>query len=429
MAYSVVKIIAVQSKNEKDTGKINEISGIAKAGFRDVNGNILLWAHEEDKERLMLLSARPGGKVYYDHMRFVEHVKLNDAEDMAIAKSNGGPAYIYIADTGRNNKHTHACVRYEHAIERQNICRITSGNVVSSADDKQKEKRKIACLDKGNKWLWFDEVTDLSGPGSTPAIWRFLEPTKKDVLARKRIHPDIIRFTYPDDCGTKACGEFQAQGLESHKGQYNTEAIAVVPEPDGSHTAYLFAKSHITAANLLKKQHPQAPGCSFESDGVADVFRIEYIDTLDPSKMHTASYLTSVDFSDDGPFPGTGSIRITAADYLPIDHESGFLALKTKSFGYKWFVTLERDDQNRAQTEHMKKFDIKYILETVRPHKLTCPETLVEKGTAGEIIKEKHEAFTQISRTEAFHIGECKNLSNCRLFYVRDAEKNIPLVR
>ncbi|MDH3979539.1 MAG: dockerin type I domain-containing protein [Gammaproteobacteria bacterium] len=422
VAQPLVEVRATQQTADGSTRTINEVSGLARAGLDDGSGYPLLWAHEEDKARLSLLTTKPGDTILLaDISLHGRHPR--DAEDMATAIDAKGRHMIYLADTGMNLKGRNACVRFERYGSNKQQCRLGEGSLqdvtkkVSPADNRQ------ACLARGPNWLWLDQVSD-PDPKRLPAIWRMPEPDSMGEARKRGITgTEIIRYRYPERCGDRPCGEFALSGLESLEGRYDAEALAVVREPDASHSAYIFTKPHKNLANLLNTQHPGAEACNFDSDGITEVFRLDEIDTRSPDQVATAVHIASLDFSPDGAFPGNRKMRVTAADYLSVTEESGLLLVKTKFFGYKWPVTAA--DIVQREYRPSRRFDLARVFRENTPCRITAPDRIKEKNPdykpgGKRFAGEKHEAVTQMPDGGAFHMGECNGLSKCRLIYIRD---------
>ena len=416
-----VEVRATQRSSDGSTRTINEISGLARAGFDDGTGYPLLWSHEEDKARLSLLTTQPGSTILMADIS-LHGKRPRDAEDIASATDAQGRGILYLADTGMNLKRRNACVRFERYGSTRRQCRLAEGRLQVVTAAVSPAENRHACIARGADWLWLDQVSD-PDPGRLPAIWRIPEPASLgEALKRGITGTEVIRYRYPDHCGDKPCGEFAVPGLESLRGRYDAEALAIIREPDAGHSAYIFTKPHKNLANLLNTQHPGVAACHFDGDGISEVFRLDRIDTRSPAGIPTAVHIASLDFSPDGAFPGNRKMRVTAADYLPVSAETGQLLIKTKFFGYRWPVTAS---DIVTGEDGSRRFDLAAVFEKNTPCRITTPDRLKEKNPdrrpgGKRYAGEKHEAVTQMPGGGTFHMGECNRLSECRLIYIRD---------
>jgi len=407
-----IKVVAEQLSIDPTTKLINEISGIAIAGFKDKEGRLLLWGHEENKRRLMLLSTQ-GAKLYAGTVPMYGRAP-NDAEDIAAARDSSGNNLLYLADTGNNSNKVKVCVSFERDKEDPSLCRLTKGEI-QYGGYKVDFAQGTECLEKGQEWLWINQSLD-PRTDRFPEIWRIKEPSYLEQALRQGVTEYTrIRFSYPAACGALPCGEFKASGLEDYKGKYNVEALAVIPEPDGSHSAYMFTKAHKSLEKKIKTQRPDLPPCRFEEDGISEVFRLVNIDTLAEGVLHLAEYISTINFSADKRFAGNRFFRITAADYLALDKHSGLLVVKTKDGAFRWPVL----SSDIMLDGHKKRFDLKTVLARNEPCRLNVPvfQKFPQKVNGKiRVEEERQEAVAQTIDGRVFHIGECKHLDKCRLF-------------
>ena len=263
----IIEERAVQKNARGLTRTINEVSGLARSGLSDASGYPLLWANEENKARLALLTTRPGDAINVADIS-LHGKRPRDAEDLASAADSSGNIILYLADTGMNLKSSNACVRFERYGASNQQCRLTEGELQKVTFASPPLENRQDCLARGENWLWLDQTSD-PDPERLPAIWRIPEPPSLNAaLKRGFTGTEIIRFRYPRTCGNKPCGEFSLPGLEQMLGRYDTEALAVIPEPDGTHSAYLFTKPHKNLANLLNTQLRSIPNRGYRQQTV-----------------------------------------------------------------------------------------------------------------------------------------------------------------
>ena len=243
---AIIEERAIQKTAGGLTKTINEVSGLARSSLSDDSGYPLLWANEEDKARLSLLTTQPGDVIRVADIS-LHGKRPRDAEDLASASDSSGKVILYLADTGMNLKNSNACVQYERYGASSQQCRLTAGviqevTLMASPLDNRRD-----CLAQGGNWLWLDQTSD-PDPVRLPAIWRIPEPPSLSVALKRGFSgTEILRFRYPRNCGDKPCGEFVLPGMEPLLGRYDTEALAVIPEPDGTHSAYPVSYTHLRA--------------------------------------------------------------------------------------------------------------------------------------------------------------------------------------
>ena len=102
------EIVASQARGDANFKELDEISGIAIAGFRDENGNPLLWAHNETTTRISLIATSPSRSLYVGSIT-MPGKKTRDAEDIATVHDQG-KGTIYLEDAGANRKDMPVCV-------------------------------------------------------------------------------------------------------------------------------------------------------------------------------------------------------------------------------------------------------------------------------------------------------------------------------
>lgn len=415
------EIVASLTGNDPYFRKMNEVSGIAVAGFRDENNNPLLWGHEERTSHIVLMRTWHAGSLYVGRVT-IPGGKTRDAEDIAAVHSDGR-AIIYLEDAGSNRKDRPACLRYARKADNPAQCTVADSFVQhgKTTDLEVKKKLKSACLEKGDDWIFVSE-TDYLAPGTHPEIRRIPEPSYQDVLhGRAALGTVTIEFDYPKMCGTQRCREIPGNKLSDISAAYNTEALAVVVEPDHSHTAYLFTKSSHSLARHVRTQHPAAPGCKFDSDGRSDVFRLRNIDTLAPGKLHLAEYVTTLDLSPKTLVPGEDALdRVTAANFLQLSATQGLLLVRTTGHAYKWPVTVE--STRPAGRTGRATFDVAGALKKNRPLPAAVPATNEEEG----IGRHNQEAATQLDESTIYYMGECKGLPKCSVAMVHDTHNYLP---
>lgn len=407
------EIVASQGEHDANFKKIDETSGIAIAGFPDENGHQLLWAHNENTSQITLITTVPANTLYVGALT-MPGKKTRDAEDIAIVHDQG-KGTIYLEDAGANRNDMPACVRYAHKKENPSECSVLD-SIVSHINKKSASERqtgKEECLAWGDDWIWMDE-TDYLAPGIHPAIRRIPEPTYAEVIREKlMVNTEIIEFEYPRLCGDKPCHELAGNKISDIAQAYNIESLAVVVEPDHSHTAYLFTKAPLSLALRLKKQHPDAAYCKFDSDGISDVFRIRHIDSLSPKELHQAEYVTTLDFTEyDGAANNNRSYRATAANFLRLSGSQGLLLVRTNGSAYKWPVSLTTDKGMNSNAV----FDIADALKHIKPLLAAVPSKNKMQGVG----KKNQEAATQLDESTIYYMGECKGLPVCSVTMVRD---------
>jgi hypothetical protein len=437
----LVELRAQLSADARFAKKANEISGIALAGFLDKEGQPVLWAHEENKPNLLLLSTHRNHSLVIGNPS-LHGRKPRDAEDIAVVPITNTPEFhapeshasgiIYLADTGSNIKSLHACARFERQVNGAQ-CSVVSGEIETIGVERitgnilPSKLARQGCLSKGADRFWIDELPDTSS-AYRPAIWRIAEPKSMESALRHGLSPpDIINFEYPKQCGNRACGEMAMPGMEALHARYNVEALMIIKEPDNSHTAYLFSKSHKSYAALLRKQRRTLAACEFESDGRADVFRLENIDRLRPQDRHMASYVTTLYLTPQGSLHTSEVGRLTAASYFAYEDDAGIMVLKTNSYGYRWPVATTDIIRN---AKGAPRYDIQSILDKRSPcpvataqEKIKGNKATVENRLAAEA---QLEAFAQVGNGGAFQIGECAGFPKCRLYYTRERYRYLP---
>ena len=407
------EVVASQARGDANFKELDEVSGIAIAGFRDENGNPLLWAHNEKTSRIPLIATSPRSTLYVGAIT-MPGKKTRDAEDIATVHDQG-KGTIYLEDAGANRKDMPVCVQYARKKDHPSQCGV-SDSVVLHIDKKSAEEKqagKEACLARGSDWIWLDE-SDYLAPGIHPAIRRMPEPTYTEVLRGKLlVDTEIIEFEYPRLCGDKPCRELAGNKMSDIAAAYNTESLAVVVEPDHSHTAYLFTKAPLTLTVHLKKQHPEAASCKFDSDALSDVFRIRHIDSLSPKELHQAEYVTTLDFSEyEGAVNNKRSYRATAANFLQLSGNQGLLLVRTNGSAYKWPVSLTTDKTMNSTAV----FDIANALKNIKPLLAAIPSVNKIQG----VNKKNQEAAAQLDESTIYYMGECKGLPACSVTMVHD---------
>ena len=407
------EIVASLPNSDENFKKIDEVSGIAIAGFRDENGSPLLWAHNETTSHIALISTSPSNRFYLGAIT-MPGKKTRDAEDIATVQDQG-KGVIYLADVGANRKDRPACVQYARKKDHPSQCSVLNTIVLhtdrkSAGDNKTNQE---ACLARGIDWVWLDE-TDYLPPGAHPAIRRIPEPTYTEALRGKLVvDTDIIEFEYPRLCGDKVCRELAGNKMSDIAQAYNTESLAVVVEPDHSHTAYLFSKAPLMLASHLKKQHPEAASCKFGSDALSDVFRIPNIDSLSPQGLHQAEYVATLDFSKFvGAADNERAYRATAANFLRLSDSQGLLLLRTNQSAWKWAVSLTTENKINSKAV----FDIAGALKNIKPLLAADPSVNKMQG----VSKKNQEAAAQLDENTIYYMGECKGLPKCGVAMVRD---------
>lgn len=411
------EIVASQGTDDPYFKKMNEISGIALAGFRDEQGGALLWGHEEKTSHLVLIRTRPGGSLYAGAVTLPGQ-KTRDAEDIATVHGHGKNT-IYLEDAGSNRKDMPVCLRYARKPENPGQCTVADSIRVdgNTKDRSLKKDLKGACLARGGDWIFLNE-TDYLEPGAHPAIRRIPEPSYRDALRGHLTRgAATIEFEYPEMCGARRCREFPGDKMSDISAAYNTESLAAVEEPDGSHTAYLFSKVHRSLGHLLKKQHPGAATCKFDSDGLSDAFRLRNIDTLAPGKLHVAEYVTTLDLSTNGSEPGMDDSpdRVTAANFLQMSANQGLLLVRTIGHAYKWPVAVSRERQSNGKVR--AEFDVAGALKTIKPLMAAVPAANEKEGVG----RRNQEAAAQLDESTIYYMSECRGLPRCALTMVHDS--------
>ncbi len=403
------QIVASQLAQDPNFKKLDETSGIAIAGFRDARGSPLLWAHNEKTTRISLVATRQSESLYVGAVT-MPGPKTRDAEDIAAVDGT-----IYLADTGANRKDLPGCIRFFRDAGDPAHCRVRETELlpINPKLAGAAGATERACLARGDDRLWLPE-TDRLAPGAHPSIRRLREPTYSQAL-RNDLATDTatIEFDYPRECGARPCLRRAGGQFEAGHAAHNTEALAVVVEPDHSHTAYLFTKSPHSLANALAKQHPQASACRFDADGLSEVFRIRHIDSLSPGAVHRAEYVATLDLSADSRLidsDGTRT-RVTAANFLGLSAKQGLLLLRTKGYALKWPVGLGRADAGGSAT-----FDVAGALQTIKPVLAAAPESHKKQG----VSKKNQEAAAQLDASTIYYMGECKRLPACSVAMVHD---------
>ena len=410
------EVVASQGADGPHFNKMDEISGIALAGYLDESGSPLLWGHEEQTSRLILIRTRLTGSLYAGQITLPGN-KTRDAEDIATVHSNGRGT-IYLEDAGSNRKDKPACVRY--ARKKGNPARCTvADSVAQSANTKDKSGQKNlkeACLARGDDWIFLNE-TDYLAPGAHPAIRRIPEPSYQDARrAQLAVGSATIEFEYPRMCGGKPCRDFPGNKMSDISAAYNVESLAVVAEPDHSHTAYLFTKAPLSLAHVLQTQRPDAAACKFASDGLSDVFRLRNIDSLPPAKLHQAEYVTTLDFDDNAGLSDSDDSldRVTAANFLQLSDSRGLLLVKTTGHAYKWPISLASEKKLKGKPSTL--FDIAGALKNIKPVLAAVPATNKKQGVG----RRNQEAATQLDESTLYYMGECKGLPKCSVTMIHD---------
>ena len=404
-------VVTSLTRSDAHFKEVDEVSGIAIAGFRDENGNPFLWGHNEKTSRISLISTSPNSTLYVGAITMPGN-KTRDAEDIATVHDQG-KGTIYLEDAGSNRKDMPVCVQYARKKDHPAQC-VVLDSVVVPIDKKSSDERqagKAACITRGSDWIWLDK-SDYLAPGIHPAIRRMPEPTYTEVMRGKLIvDTDIIEFDYPRLCGDKPCREMPGNKMSDIAAAYNTEALAVVVEPDHSHTAYLFTKAPLILTHQLKnKMH-----CKFDSDGLSDVFRIRHIDTLSSKEVHVAEYVTTLDFfkyEEQG--NATNTNRVTAANFLQLSSNKGLLLIRTNESAYKWPISLT--------TEKIAQFDIASALKNIKPLHAAVPATNELQGIGAK----NQEAAAQFGESSIYYMTECKDLPSCSVALIRDNHPYLP---
>lgn len=401
------EIVASLKADDPHFRNMNEISGIALAGFPDEEGRPLLWGHEERTSRLVLIRTHPGGSLYAGAIT-LPGPKTRDAEDIATVHARG-KGTIYLEDAGANRKDMPVCARYARKAENPGQCSVADSIRVA-------EHTKADCLARSADWIYLNEA-DYLEPGEHPAIRRIPEPPYQDVLRGKAaLGAATIEFEYPQRCGTRRCREFPGNKMSDIAAAYNTESLAVVVEPDHSHTAYLFSKVHRSLGHLLAKQRPDAAACKFDTDGLSDVFRLRHIDALAPGKVHVAEYVATLDLSTNSSDPEMDDSpdRVTAANFLQLSASQGLLLVRTIGHAYKWPVAVLHEEPGGGKGR--AEFDVAGALKTLKPLMAAVPATNEKEGVG----RRNQEAAAQRDEHTIYYMGECKDLPRCALTMIHD---------
>jgi dockerin type I repeat protein len=400
------QIVASQSASDAYFKKLDETSGIAIAGFRDENGRPLLWAHNEKTSQITLINTGPANTLYRGAIT-MPGKKTRDAEDIAVVHDNG-KGTIYLEDAGSNRKDMPVCVRYARKKNNPSQCSVLDSVTLDNVDG---EESRAQCLARGNDWIWLNE-TDYLAPGVHPAIRRMPEPGYSEVIRGKlAANTEIIEFEYPRLCGDKPCREVAGNKMSDIARTYNTEALAVILEPDHSHTAYLFSKAHLSLSNALQMQHAEAPYCKFDSDGLSDVFRIRHIDSLSSKGLHQAEYVTTLDLSDTTSQQQAIGARVTAANFLKLSDSQGLLLIRTIRHALKWPISLATPKDSASPV-----FDVAGALKNIKPVAAAVPALHKKQG----VNKKNQEAVAQLDESTIYYMGECKGLRVCSVAMVHD---------
>lgn len=408
------EIVATQKAKNIHFKNMDEISGIAIAGFRDEEGSPLLWGHNATVSAITLLRTRPSRSLYAGELNMPGE-KTRDAEDIATVVSNG-KGTIYLQDAGTNRKDLPACVRYARHRDDPGRCSIVDSYLVATPKKSKKEQAdpREACLARGEDWFWLAETSRFD-PGEYPSIRRIPEPTYQDVLRGKlAMATTEIEFDYPRRCGERPCREYPVDSKQGQiKAAYNVESLAVIVEPDQSHTAYLFSKAPHPLGRALKTQRPAAAGCTFAGDGRSDVFRLRHLDTLPPGKRHQAEYVATLGFSASSEAAGERDPvdRVTAANFMKLSDSQGLLLIRTTNGAYKWPIEL-----GRGGTDARPSFDVEAALRNIEPAPARVPTASKKAG----IAVSNQEAVAQLDESSIYYMGECKGMRRCGVAKVRD---------
>jgi hypothetical protein len=409
------EIVAIQGERDPHFKELDEISGVALAGFRDEKGAPLLWGHEEKTSRLILIRTRPADTLYAGAV-VMAGPETRDAEDIAVVHGNGRGT-IYLEDAGANRKDMAACVRYAREDDNPALCSVADSVLLEGDTREHAEHKRLKheCRARGEDWIFLDE-TDHLDPGEHPEIRRMPEPSYKDALRGTLVtQAATIQFDYPQMCGDRPCLSYPGNKLTDIAATYNTEALAVIAEPDRSHTAYLFTKAHRSLAHLLHEQHHAAGTCTFETDGLSDVFRLPNIDTLPPGRVHQAEYVATLDLGTDASASGGGEMaRVTAANFLPLSASQGLLLVRTTGHAYKWAVRLGNEEQAGGRSGVF--FDVAGALRNLKPLAAAVPATNDDEGVGVR----NQEAAAQVDESAIYYMGECKDLPKCAVALIHD---------
>ncbi|MCC6209137.1 MAG: dockerin type I repeat-containing protein [Gammaproteobacteria bacterium] len=411
-ALSDPEIVASQSANDPNFRKLDETSGIAIAGFRDEKGYPLLWAQNEKTSRITLIATRQADSLYVGSIAMPGR-RTRDAEDIAVVHDQG-KGTIYLADTGTNRKDVPVCIHIEHQKEDPSQCRILDYFLPRSGKPESTHaKAEAECISRGDDWIWLPESNRVDA-GVHPSIRRMPEPSYAQALLGKLVaDAATIEFEYPRTCDGKPCRGL-AFGDIGTAPAYNTEAMAVVVEPDHSHTAYLFTKAPPSLSKALFKQH--SVSCGFEGDLVSEVFRLRHVDSLAPVRLQLAEYVATLDLARNTLREETDERwSVTSANFLQISDSQGLLLLRTKGHALKWPVGLVRGMRG-APT-----FDMAAALKQP-PLPATAPRKHNKKG----VSRKNQEAVAQWDESTLYYMGECKGMSACSVARVHDDHPYLP---
>jgi hypothetical protein len=251
--------------------------------------------------------------------------------------------------------------------------------------------------------LWLSKTSD----SNLGRIYIFEEPT--DFLVNSiKLHKQLaLEFPQGEmECDGHGCGELGNLSLVTNSGKkismsgkVNIEAFVLVEETDGL-AAYFFSKPVYSLERSLWLQRGRH--CRFDRDGKVQVFRLGNILQADaeftgvPSRrtMHRPSYVTTLDFSQDGDLIGPDnhfSYRVVDADYVQRNAQSSSLILMTRITAYKWI---------REHNESVGDL-------------LQSPPCRIDVPSFAQ--GERYEALVQLSNEEHYFINECKREDGCEM--------------